>query len=83
MSEWAEALAHGDGVFSEQFGVPVEAGWSGFPEALPLLLDAARRDRPRAWGSHIFFDDYADLWIMPIRTGSSRSIRVNGPRLSA
>jgi hypothetical protein len=32
--EWAEALAEGDDVFGERFGVGVEAGWLGFPEAL-------------------------------------------------
>lgn len=54
--EWAEALAAGDAVFTERFGVPVEADWSGFPEALPILLEAARSETPPEWGPHLFFD---------------------------
>jgi RimJ/RimL family protein N-acetyltransferase len=53
--EWAEALAEGDNAFGERFGVGVEAGWLGFPEALPIILEAARRDRPDPWGPHLFF----------------------------
>lgn len=53
--EWAEALAQGDSVFAERFGVGVEAGWLGFPEALSLILEAGRRDRPDPWGPHLFF----------------------------
>ena len=55
--EWAEALAQGDTVFAERFGIPVEAGWAGFPEALPILLDAARSEAPGEWGPQLFFDD--------------------------
>jgi RimJ/RimL family protein N-acetyltransferase len=55
--EWADALADGDAVFSERFGVAVVAGWPGFPEALPRILSTARRGRPDAWGPHLFFDD--------------------------
>jgi len=55
--EWAEALAEGDTVFTERFGIPVEAGWSGFPEAVPILLHAARSGVPREWGPQLFFDD--------------------------
>jgi [ribosomal protein S5]-alanine N-acetyltransferase len=55
--EWAEALAEGDAVFAERFGIPVEAGWSGFPEALPILLEAARAGVLSEWGPQLFFDD--------------------------
>lgn len=54
--DWADALAEGDATFSERFGVPVEAGWSGFPEALTLLVDATRGNGPNDWGPHLFFD---------------------------
>jgi RimJ/RimL family protein N-acetyltransferase len=54
--QWAEALAGGDTVFTERFGIPVEDGWSGFPEALPLILEASRRTGPNDWGPHLFFD---------------------------
>jgi hypothetical protein len=40
--DWLTALAEGDAVFSERFGVRVEPGWVGFPEALPYAVDAAR-----------------------------------------
>lgn len=55
--EWAEALAEGDAVFAERFGIQVEAGWSGFPEALPILLQAATSGVPGEWGPQLFFDD--------------------------
>jgi len=55
--EWAEALAEGDAVFAQRFGIPVEAGWSGFPEALPILLQAATSGVPGEWGPQLFFDD--------------------------
>jgi [ribosomal protein S5]-alanine N-acetyltransferase len=55
--EWAKALVEGDAVFSERFGIPVEAGWFVFPEAFPLLVDAARRAEPDRWGLHLLFDD--------------------------
>ena len=55
--EWAEALAEGDTVFAQQFGIPVEAGWSGFPEALPILLQAATSGVPDEWAPQLFFDD--------------------------
>ena len=56
--DWLEALAEGDDVFTEHFGIAVEAGWAGFPEALPATVEAARRrpvDDP--WGTHFFFAD--------------------------
>jgi RimJ/RimL family protein N-acetyltransferase len=57
--EWAQALAEGDAVFAERFGIPVEAGWSGFPEALPILLEATKTGSVTGWGPHLFFDDGA------------------------
>ena len=39
---WAKALAEGDDAFAERFGIRVEPGWEGFPEALPFLLATAR-----------------------------------------
>ena len=55
--EWAQALAEGDAVFAERFGIPVEAGWSGFPEALPILFEATKTGSVSEWGPHLFFDD--------------------------
>lgn len=55
--EWLAALAEGDGVFAERFGIPVEPGWIGFPEALPYAVDAARAHGTDPWGTHLFFDD--------------------------
>ena len=54
--DWAEALAEGDAVFTARFGVAVEPGWTGFPEALPILLDAARADVDAEWRPRLFFD---------------------------
>ncbi|MBW3610701.1 MAG: hypothetical protein KY438_04125 [Actinobacteria bacterium] len=48
---WAQALAQGDDVFAERFGVPVEPGWSGFPEVIPRLGEAIADGRPTVWGS--------------------------------
>ena len=55
--DWLTALAEGDDVFTERFGVPVESGWVGFPEALPFAVDGARRRDEDRWGSHLFVDD--------------------------
>jgi RimJ/RimL family protein N-acetyltransferase len=54
--EWLEALASGDEVFEQRFGIAVEPGWVGFPEALPSALAAARREPGTPWGTHLFFD---------------------------
>ena len=54
---WLEALALGDEVFTDRFGIPVVAGWVGFPEALPAAVDGARRQSEDPWGTHLFFDD--------------------------
>lgn len=54
--EWALALADGDAAFEERFGITVEADWSGFPEALPILLEAARAGSMTEWRPHLFFD---------------------------
>ncbi|MBV9007464.1 MAG: GNAT family N-acetyltransferase [Solirubrobacterales bacterium] len=74
--DWAEALAQGDTVFAERFGIPVEAGWAGFPEALPILLDAARAEVPGEWGPQLFFDDDGALvgnggWEGPPEQGTA------------
>jgi len=53
--EWADALSHGDAEFTRRFAVPVEAGWAGFPEALPIIVAAARDGGPGPWGPHLFF----------------------------
>ena len=55
--DWLEALAEGDDVFTARFGIPVVAGWVGFPEALPVAVDGARRRSEDPWGTHLFFDD--------------------------
>ena len=54
--EWAEALAEGDAVFTERFGIRVEPGWSGFPEAVEFILKTGRGEVPAAWGPHLYFD---------------------------
>lgn len=59
--EWIEALIDSEAAFTEQFGIAVIEGWAGFPEALPHVLDAARRHDADPWGSHLFFDDDAAL----------------------
>ena len=55
--DWLTALLEGDAVFAERFGVPVEPGWIGFPEALQFAVEAARAHDDDPWGSHLFFDD--------------------------
>ncbi|HEX4865736.1 MAG TPA: GNAT family N-acetyltransferase [Acidimicrobiales bacterium] len=54
--DWAEALSEGDDVFGDRFGIPVEPGWAGFPDALPILLDAVRGGVDPQWGPLLFFD---------------------------
>ena len=44
-------------MFVQRFGVLVEPGWIGFPEALPFAVDAARNHEGNPWGPHLFFDD--------------------------
>lgn len=53
---WLEALMDSDAAFTERFGIPVIEGWAGFPEALPVTLEAARRRDRDPWGGHLFFD---------------------------
>jgi RimJ/RimL family protein N-acetyltransferase len=55
--EWLEALAEGDEAFAARFDIPVVAGWVGFPEALAVAVDGARRRSEDPWGTHLFFDD--------------------------
>ncbi len=43
---WAQSLARGDDVFSQQFGVPVEADWAGFPEVISFIDEVARAGGP-------------------------------------
>jgi [ribosomal protein S5]-alanine N-acetyltransferase len=74
--EWAEALSHGDAEFTRRFAVPVEAGWAGFPEALPLIIAAAQGDEPEQWGPHLFFGEDGALignggWKRPPRDGAA------------
>lgn len=56
-TEWAEALAEGDDVFAERFGIRVEPDWAGFPETVGFLLAAARGDTPPEWRPHLIFDE--------------------------
>lgn len=58
---WAEALAQGDAEFTRRFGVPVAAGWAGFPETLPLLVRATRQGNTAQWGPHLVFDHDGSL----------------------
>ena len=44
-------------MFVQRFGVLVEPGWIGFPEALPFAVDAVRNDEGNPWGPHLFFDN--------------------------
>lgn len=53
--QWADALVEGDAAFTERFGIRVEAGWAGFPEAMTLIVEASRTG-PSDWGPHLFFD---------------------------
>lgn len=59
--DWLEALADGDDTFAARFGIPVVAGWVGFPEALPAAVHQARRRSEDPWGTHLFFDDDGSL----------------------
>lgn len=54
--DWIEALQEGDDAFSQRFGIPVEQGWAGFPDALTVLAAAARSGRDPVWGPHLLFD---------------------------
>lgn len=56
-----EALAAGDDVFAAWFGVPVLEGWAGFPEAVHIALESARRGDTGPWGSHLIFDHDGSL----------------------
>jgi [ribosomal protein S5]-alanine N-acetyltransferase len=55
--EWADALSHGDAEFTRRFGVPVEAGWAGFPDALSIIIGSGHGDGPDEWGPHLFFGE--------------------------
>lgn len=55
--EWADALSNSDAEFTRRFGVPVEAGWAGFPEALPIIIAAAHEGGPGQWGPRTALED--------------------------
>lgn len=55
--DWLVALAESDVAFSSRFGIAVEPGWAGFPEALPAAVAAARQRSEDPWGTHLFFDE--------------------------
>ena len=55
--EQADALSNSDAESTRRFGGPVEAGWAGFPEALPIIIAAAREGGPGQWGPHLFFGE--------------------------
>lgn len=72
--EWAEALAIGDAAFAERFGITVEPGWEGFPDAVPILLEAVRSGVEAEWGPQLFFDSDGALvgnggWKVPPSDG--------------
>jgi transposase-like protein len=46
-------------VFTRRFGIPVEAGWVGFADAIPLPVSAAHRDDLGEWRPQLFFVDEA------------------------
>ena len=53
---WLEALADGDHVFTQRFGIAVAPGWAVFPESIPYALELARSVADPRWGFHLFFD---------------------------
>lgn len=59
--EWAEALAEGDDRFTDCFGIPVVAGWIGFAEMRPRLVDAVTAGQGHDWGPHLVFGDEGAL----------------------
>ncbi len=71
--DWLEALAEGDATFSSRFGLAVEPGWSGFPEALPAVVADARQRGEDPWGTYLFFDDDGALVGIGGFTGSPRA----------
>lgn len=61
-------------MFEDRFSIPVEADWSGFPEALRFLVEATSERSATEWGPHLFFDDDGALvgnggWKGPPRDG--------------
>ncbi len=73
---WAEALAVGDDVFSQRFGVAVEQDWAGFPEVVPFLVRAASSGTAGEWGPHLVFDEDGALvgnagWKGPPEDGAA------------
>jgi ribosomal-protein-alanine N-acetyltransferase len=64
--DWLLALAESDEVFCTRFGIPVEPGWSGFPEAVPAAVAAARDCPEDPWGTHLVFDGDGDGTLVGI-----------------
>jgi RimJ/RimL family protein N-acetyltransferase len=55
--DWLEALTAGDDTFTARFGIAVEPGWIGFPDALAPALASTRGQPDSPWGTHLIFDD--------------------------
>jgi RimJ/RimL family protein N-acetyltransferase len=67
-------VSHGDAEFTKRFAVPVEKDWAGFPEALPIIIAAAREGEPDQSGPHLFFGDDGAL----IGNGGWKGAPLNG-----
>ena len=50
-------MSHGGAEFTERLAVPLEKDWADFPEALPIIIAAAKGDESAHWGLHLFFGD--------------------------
>lgn len=72
--DWLVALEEGDAVLSSRFGIAVEPGWAGFPEAVPVAVAAARQRSEDTWGTHLIFDDDGAL----VGIGGFKGPPVNG-----
>ena len=54
---WLEALALGDDVFTDRFGIPVVPGWVGFPRPSKPPSTRHAANRKTRGETHLFFDD--------------------------
>jgi RimJ/RimL family protein N-acetyltransferase len=72
--EWLVALADGDPVFTERFGIQVEPDWAGFPGVIEWALGELRKGEPAEWGMHLFFDDDGTL----VGNGGWKGVPVDG-----
>jgi hypothetical protein len=71
--EQADALSNSDAESTRRFGGPVEAGWAGFPEELPIIIAAAHDRGPGPWGPHLFFgQDGVSCIILDPPSGEAR-----------